>query len=157
MRFTRARDLVIAGVLTAVVVTFVLVVDYGSLPRLPGLAGGTLFVLALVEFGFAQSLRPRIARKPGTDPVPALTAARLLALAKASSLLGSIMSGAWIAVLIYTVPRRAQVIAAAGDTTSALIGLVSAAALVAAALWLEHSCRAPEDRDRRDDSQAHSN
>ena len=35
----------------------------------------------------------------------------------------------------------------AHDTTSAVVALVSGAALIAAALWLEYCCRAPEDPD----------
>jgi hypothetical protein len=46
-------------------------------------------------------------------------------------------------------PRRASIVAAAGDTTSSVIGLVSAAALIAAGLWLEYCCRAPDDPNGR--------
>lgn len=151
MKFTRTRDLVVTGVVVAVLVNLLLLLDYDALPPLPTFAGATLLVLAVVEAVFAQSLRARLAGKEGTKPVPALVAARAVALAKASSLLGAIMSGAWIGVLVYVVPRRAQLITGAGDTNSAFIGLVSAAALIAAGLWLEHCCRAPEDRDDRDD------
>jgi hypothetical protein len=42
--------------------------------------------------------------------------------------------------------------AAAGeDRTTALVGLVGSAALVAAALWLEHSCKTP-DPPQQDDN-----
>jgi len=68
-------------------------------------------------------------------------------LAKASSLLGAIMAGAALGAFVYLVPKRAQLIVAAHDTTSAVVALVSGAALIAAALWLEYSCRAPEDPD----------
>jgi hypothetical protein len=61
------------------------------------------------------------------------------------------MVGAWLGVLVYVLPKRADVISASGDTNTSIIGLVSAAALIAAGLWLEHSCRAPEDRDDPDD------
>ncbi|HYS39280.1 MAG TPA: DUF3180 domain-containing protein [Pseudonocardiaceae bacterium] len=147
MRFTRARDLVLAGVITAVVVNVLLLIGYDSLPPLPTLAGGTLLVLAVIELAFAIVLRPRLARKPGTRPVPALQAVRVVALAKASSLLGSIMAGAALGALVYVLPKRAQLTVAANDTTSAVVALVSAAALIAAALWLEYCCRAPEDPD----------
>jgi hypothetical protein len=49
--------------------------------------------------------------------------------------------------LVYVLPKRAQLTVAANDTTSAVVALVSAAALIAAALWLEYCCRAPEDPD----------
>jgi hypothetical protein len=151
VRFTRARDLVVTGVIVAILVNLLLLVDYDALPPLPILAGVSLLLLAIVELVFAQSLRARLGGKEGTKPVPALLAARALALAKASSLLGAIMAGAWLGVLVYVVPKRAEMISAAGDTNSSAVGLVSAAALIAAALWLEHNCRAPQDRDDRDD------
>lgn len=151
MRFTRTRDLVITGVVVAVLVNLLLILDYESLPPLPLAAGASLAVLAVVELVFAQSLRSRLAGKEGTKPVPPLLAARAVALAKASSLLGAIMAGAWLGVLVYVLPKRSAMISAAGDTNSSVVGLVSAAALIAAGLWLEHSCRAPHDRDGKDD------
>lgn len=151
MKFTRTRDLVVTGVVVGVLVNLLLMLDYESLPPLPVLAGASLLALAVVELVFAQSLRARLAGKDGTKPVPPLLAARALALAKASSLLGAIMAGAWLGVLVYVLPKRADIVSAAGDTNSSVVGLVSAAALIAAALWLEHNCRAPQDRDDQGD------
>jgi hypothetical protein len=142
---------VLAGVVVAVLANLLLVFAYDAVPPLPALAGGTLGVLAVLELGYTVSLRPRLARKPGTRPVPPLVAVRVVALAKASSMLGAIMTGGWLGVLVYVLPKRSEVVAAAGDTTSSVVGLVSAAALIASALWLEYSCRAPDDSDRRDD------
>jgi hypothetical protein len=151
VRLTRARDLIAAGVVVAVVANLLLLLAYDAVPPLPAPAGATLAVLAVLELVFTLTLRPRLARKPDTRPVPPLVAVRVVALAKASSLLGAIMVGAWLGVLVYVLPKRAVVVAAAGDTTSAVVGLISAAGLIAAALWLEYSCRAPDDSDRRDD------
>lgn len=152
MRFTRARDLATAGVFTAVVVYLAIRLLYGKLPPLPTFAGVTLAVLAVVEATLGSSLRARIRRmydgKPGAGkPLQPLTAARAVALAKASSLLGAIMLGAWLGVLGYLLPRRTELSAAADDLPSAIIGAVCAAALIAAALWLEYCCRAPRDQD----------
>jgi Protein of unknown function (DUF3180) len=147
VRFTRARDLVLVGVIAAVLANLLLLVGYDSLPPLPTLAGGTLFVLAVLELVSALVLRPRLAHKPGTRPVPPLQAVRVVALAKASSLLGAIIAGAALGALVYVVPKRVQLVVAAHDTTSAVVALVSGAALIAAALWLEYCCRAPEDRE----------
>jgi hypothetical protein len=154
MTFTRPRDLVITGAVVAVLVGLLMVLSYDSLPPLPRLAGATLLVLAVIELFFAQSLRARLAGKRDTKPVPPLVAARALALAKASSLLGAIMAGAWLGVLVYVLPKRADLISAAGDTNTSIIGLVSAAALIAAGLWLEHSCRAPEDKEDSNDARS---
>lgn len=152
MRFTRARDLATAGVFTAVVVYLAIRLLYGELPPLPTFAGVTLLVLAVVEAALGASLRGRIRRMvegklDGGRPLQPLTAARAVALAKASSLLGAIMLGAWLGVLGYLLPRRGELAAAADDVPSAIIGAVCAAALIAAALWLEYCCRAPHDQD----------
>jgi hypothetical protein len=48
-------------------------------------------------------------------------------------------------VLAYVLPLRSELASAASDTITASIGAVCAAALVAAALWLEHCCRTPDD------------
>jgi hypothetical protein len=147
MRFTRTRDLVIAGVVAAILVNLFLRLDYDSLPPLPFLAGATFAVIAVVETWFAFSIRARINGKPGTTPIRALTAVRAVALAKASSLIGAFMAGAWLGVLVYVVPLANQISVAAGDTRAGIVGIVSAAGLIAAGLWLEHCCRTPKDPD----------
>lgn len=149
MHFTRARDLVVAGLVTAVLVYLLVRVLYGQLPPLPTFAGVTLLVLAIVEGALGVSLRSRI-RNPGAGrPLQPLTAARSVALAKASSMLGSIMLGAWFGVLAYVLPRRAEITAAADDVPSTVVGVVCSAILIAAALWLEWCCRTPRDQDNQ--------
>jgi hypothetical protein len=146
VRFTRPRDLAVAGLLAAIVLYLVMQTAYGSLPPLPTLAGVTLVVVAIVDVVLGFSLRSRI-RGKGTRPVEALTAARAVALAKASSMLGAIMLGAWLGVLVYVLPKRSDIVAAANDTTSSVIGLFCAAALIGAGLWLEHCLRTPDEPD----------
>jgi hypothetical protein len=92
-------------------------------------------------------LHRRIRRRPGARPVDALSAARAVALAKASALAGALVGGAWCGVLAYVLPRRTQVAAAASDTVAAVVGIVGAVVLVAAALGLEWCCRTPDDQD----------
>ncbi|MEU6128671.1 DUF3180 domain-containing protein [Saccharopolyspora sp. NPDC047091] len=145
MQFTPARQLVVAALVAAVLAYVGASLAYGGLPRLPALAGATLLLIAVVDVLLAVTLRPRIKRKPGTEPVDALPAARAVALAKASSLVGSIMGGVWGGLLGYLLPIRDSVQAAGEDTTAAVVGLISAAALVAAGLWLESSLRNPDD------------
>jgi hypothetical protein len=149
MHFTRARDLVVTGLLAAGIVFLLMQVAYGDLPPLPTFAGVTLLVLGVVEVALGASLRSRIRKPEGGRPVQALTAARAVALAKASSLLGAIMLGAWLGILVYLMPRRAEVAAAADDLPSAVVGLGCAAALIAAALYLEWCCRTPRDQDNQ--------
>ncbi|MGH3495687.1 MAG: DUF3180 domain-containing protein [Sciscionella sp.] len=144
MKYTRARDLILVAVIAGVVVSLLLQWTYSALPKLPRLAGTTLLVIAIIEFVLTLALRPRFQRKPDTTPVPPLTAVRVVAVAKASSLLGAIMFGAWGGVLGYVLPRNGIFRAAGQDTTSGVLGIVCAAALVGAALWLEYICRAPD-------------
>jgi hypothetical protein len=142
--FTRARDLVTAGAVAAVLVNLLLQLAYGELPTFPQLAGTTLLAFAVAEVVLGTTLRARIQQRPGARPVQALTAAKAVVLAKASSLAGAITGGAWLGVLGYVLPLRSLLQSAASDTVTAVIGAVCAGALVAAALWLEHCCRTPE-------------
>jgi branched-subunit amino acid ABC-type transport system permease component len=112
---------------------------------LPQPAGTTLLIFAIAEVLLGNTLRARIQQRPGSRPVQALTAAKAVVLAKASSLAGAITGGAWLGVLGYVLPRRSELASAASDTVTASLGAVCAAALVAAALWLEHCCRTPSD------------
>lgn len=147
MTFTRARDLITAGVVAAVLVNLLLQLAYGELPTFPQLAGTTLLAFAVAEVVLGTTLRARIQRRPGARPVQALTAAKAVVLAKASSLAGAITGGAWLGVLGYVLPLRSQLQSAAADTVTAVVGAVCAGALVAAALWLEHCCRTPGGPD----------
>jgi hypothetical protein len=126
---------------------------YATLPPLPTPAGVTLLVLAAIEAGLAYVLKARIERKPGTRPVEPLMAARAVALAKASALAGAVMAGLWAGFLCFVLARRTELAAAEADTPGAVLGLLCALALVAAALWLEHSCRTPPDADEQDPHQ----
>lgn len=150
MRFTRPRDLATIAIIALMLVHLLLRLAYDSLPPLPLLAGSTLFVIAVVEVVLAFSLRSRIQRRQGARPVQPLTAARAVALAKASSVLGALMFGAWTGLLIYTIPVHDEFSAAGNDLLAAAIGMVSAVALTAAALWLEHCCKTPTETPGKD-------
>jgi hypothetical protein len=145
MTFTKPRQLIGAGLIAAVVVFLGARVTYGELPPLPLLAGATLLLIAVVDVVLALNMRPRVKHRPGTEPVDSLTAARAVALAKASSMAGAIMAGVWIGLLTYLTPLLGTVEAARTDTIAAVIGLISAAALIAAGLWLENSLRNPDE------------
>lgn len=145
MTFTRARDLATAAAIAAVLVNLLLRLSYGDLPTLPQPAGTTLLIFAIAEVVLGNTLRARIQQRPGARPVQALTAAKAVVLAKASSLAGAITGGAWLGVLGYVLPLRSELGSAASDTVTASLGAVCSAALVAAALWLEHCCRTPDD------------
>ncbi|UJW34678.1 DUF3180 domain-containing protein [Saccharothrix sp. AJ9571] len=144
MHFTRPRELVLAGLIGLVLGFGLFELFYGELPRFPLLAGLPLLILAVIEVILGVTLRNRIRAGRVLD---AIGIARAVALAKASSLLGSLMLGAWLGALAYLVPRGGELAAAADDTPGAAVGALCAAVLIGAALWLEHCCRAPEPRD----------
>jgi hypothetical protein len=151
MTFTSPKQLTAVGLGIAVLAYFGARVGYGSLPPLPVLAGATLLLVAVIDMVLALTMGPRAQRKPGTEPLEALTAARAVALAKASSAAGAIMAGLWLGFLAYLLPLRAVVEAARSDTTASLVGLVSAVALIGAGLWLENALRNPDEPDELDD------
>lgn len=152
MTATRVRDLVAIAVVTGALSWVAVRRWYGVIPELNWFVPISLAVLAVVELIAGRELRARIRRRRGAAPVNPLVAARLLALAKASSLVGAGMTGVWAGLMIYVVPRLDFLAAAYGDTVTSSVGVVSSAGLAASALWLEHCCRTPdppdEDRDR---------
>ncbi|HZZ51076.1 MAG TPA: DUF3180 domain-containing protein [Pseudonocardia sp.] len=121
--------------------------SYAGLPPLPTLSGVPLLVLAGVEVAIGVQVKARIERKPGTLPIQPLMAARAVALAKASALAGAILGGLWGGFGCFVLIRSSQIEAARDDVPGAVIGVVCAAALAGAALWLEHCCRTPSDSD----------
>jgi hypothetical protein len=155
---TRIRDLAGYAIAVAVITWIALRRWYGDLPGLNWFVPLSLLLLAMAETLAANQLRDRIRRRPGALPVQPLVAARMLALAKASAVVAAFVLGIWAGLLLYTVPRLDQLAAAGGDTRTGVVGVVAASALVAAALWLEYSCRAPtppdSDRPTRPDGSA---
>src|SRR5438132_11140985 len=79
MHFTRPRELLAAALIGLVLAYLLFQVAYGSIPRLPTLAGVTLLALAVLELTLAFSVRNRI--RAGRV-VAALAIARAVALAK---------------------------------------------------------------------------
>lgn len=154
MTFTRLRDLAILGAVVALLSWIVIRQVYGDLPPLRPVLPISLVVLAVAEGVYGRRLQARIARKQGTIPVQPLVAARAVALAKASSLVGAAATGFWAGLLLHTVPNVNYLAAASSDTRTGIIGVVCGLLLVGGALWLEHCCRAPRRPD--EESRAHS-
>jgi predicted outer membrane lipoprotein len=145
VKATRPRDLFAVGLVVAVLAALVIRLSYGSLPPIPVLAGAPFGVLGIAEAIAGNALRARIRRRPGSEPVQPLVAARAVVVAKASALAGAIMAGVWAGLLVHVVPQAGDITAAAGDSLSGAVALACALGLVAGALWLEHCCRAPDD------------
>ncbi|GAA2063209.1 DUF3180 domain-containing protein [Williamsia deligens] len=144
---TRVRDLLGVAAVTGVVVWLLVRVDYGQLPPLPLLAGIVLYALALLEAVIAVIVRTRVAGRqvgPANGQLHPLTVARVLALAKASALLGALAVGVWAGLLVYLL-SLSDSSAADHDRPAAIVGLIGGVVLAAAAVWLEYCCRTPDD------------
>jgi len=144
---TRLRDLVGYALGVALLVWLALRQWYGELPRLGWFVPLSLALLGLAELMAAGQLRARIRQRPGAPPVQPLVAARSLALAKASAVVGAVMTGAWTGLLAYTLPRLRFLAAAGPDARTGAVGVAAAVFLVVAALWLEYCCRTPAPPD----------
>ncbi|MFE3026711.1 DUF3180 domain-containing protein [Nocardia tengchongensis] len=145
MKPTRVLDLC-ANVLLAAVVAWVATnLAYSSFPPISVFSGASLLPVALLEVVLAFVIRQRKDNHgigPGSGQLHPITAARAVALAKASAQVGSLVGGIWLGFLVW-LAMHSDLRAASADTPGAIVGLVGGAALVAAALWLEYCCRAP--------------
>ncbi|MEH0841378.1 DUF3180 domain-containing protein [Micromonospora sp. CPCC 205711] len=146
---TRISTLVVAA-LAAAALAWLLISSlyYSGIPRLPWLPVVTLAALAVLEAYAAVNTRNRIERRPGRDPVNPLMVARFVVLAKASALAGAIFTGFYAGLTGWLFVERTN--AAIEDRPAAGAGVLASLALVAAALWLERSCRVPEQEDDED-------
>jgi hypothetical protein len=140
MRPTRLRTLLLTALLTGLVAYAFVRRDYSSIPPLPWTASLSAFLLAAAETYLAPSVRARLAGRPGTRPIMPLLVARIAALAKASSVLGALLLGAWAGAAAYLLSNT-ELDFARRDTPRAIVGAATALALVAAALRLENVCR----------------
>lgn len=150
MKPTRIRDLLALAVLAAVAAWLLARGLYGTLPPIPVYAGASLYPVAIVEVVLAFVIRSRVGKHEigdGPHQLHPITAARAVALAKASALVGAASAGIWAGFLLYLVPQRPVLQAAVEDSAGVIVGLLAGVALAGAALWLEHCCRTPEDPD----------
>ena len=121
-------------------------------PLMPWSAIPTLLLLAFAEAFTAGRTARRIRREPGTEPIEPLSAARLVALAKASALFASLATG-FFAGMALSVSDRLELPSHREVFLTALGTAFAAGLLLAAALYLEYACRVPEDDDEdRDDT-----
>jgi hypothetical protein len=160
----RRRDLLVLAVGLAVASWLMVRAWYGDLPALDWWLPTPLAVLAVAEALGARTLRARLSalrearagRGPtgreaaALRPVEPMLVARLAVLAQASAYVGAVVGGIWAGVLLHVAPAVGRLQAAAGDTVTGVIGVLSAAALVAAALRLENACRVPPDEQDED-------
>ncbi|MEV6341754.1 DUF3180 domain-containing protein [Actinoplanes sp. NPDC051851] len=148
LRPTSISALVVAALAGAAVGWLLISYSFYSLTPLPWTAAVVLAALAIAEGYLAQNTTARIQRRPGHPRVNPLAVARYAALAKASSLVGALTAGFSAGLLAWLVVEPTD--AAKSDIPTVGTTLVTAAALIGAALWLERSCRVPDDPDRQD-------
>jgi Protein of unknown function (DUF3180) len=126
---------------------------YGSVPQLPVYAPVTLVLLAVTELGMAKVVSDRLAHRldrrgrPRGRPLHPMQVARAAVLAKASSVTGAVLLGAYGGLFAWTLPRRGELAVAGSDAVVSGLTALAALALVVSALVLERACRTPDDRD----------
>ncbi len=153
---TRPGTLIGIFVVGAVIGWLVTSATFTSQPLLPFTAVPALAALALAETAVARSVHYRLTgRRPGAKPLAPISVARLVALAKASSAAAAALGGLAAGYLIYVL-RELDKSVPARDARVAGVTLAAALALVAAALYLEHCCRAPKPPDDSDDESRRS-
>lgn len=145
---TRVLDLVVTVLVAALATWIVTRVAYGRFPPISVFAGASLYPVAAIEVALAFVIRQRVQDDrigAGYRQLHPITVARAVALAKASVQVGAVVSGIWLGFLFWVFPQRGELRAAAADAPSAVVGLLAGVSLLAAALWLEYCCRAPDD------------
>jgi hypothetical protein len=149
---TQLRTLLLVAVVCAAITRALLTVLYSKLPPLAWTFVPALLIAAVAEAWTGRDLRVRITGGDGYKPAPPLFVARMVALAKASSQVAALIAGVAAGFCIYlsgmlneTTPRSDMIISA--------VTFGASIALVAAALYLENSCRVPKrpNHDRDDE------
>jgi hypothetical protein len=153
VRPTRVGTLVAVALAAAGLAYLAVAALYGSLPSPPPSAAVTLVLLALAELALAKVVRDRVqhrldaAGRPPRRALHPVQVARAAALAKASSLTGAVVLGAYAGLFAWTAPRTDVLAAAADDAPVAAVTALAGLALVVCALLLERACRVPDPPD----------
>jgi hypothetical protein len=166
---TRPATLAVAALATTALSWIGISNFWNQLPTLPWLPPLTLIGLATFEAFEALATKNRIDRKSGAAPVQPLIVARYAVLAKASALAGALFGGLYIGLASWLLSQRGVLSKASDNLPQALLGVAGSILFVAAAIWLERSCRIPpappdseqqprpgrlDDIDRAEDDQA---
>ena len=119
---------------------------YGDLVTLPRGAALTAGVIALFELGLGRVVGKAVRGERRGRPMHPLQVARAAALAKASSVAGSVLTGFYGGFFLWAV-RRTELRAARHDAWVSGWSALACALLLVAALLLERACRTPRSRD----------
>lgn len=145
---TRKRDLAVAAMAAAAVAYVLIHQIYRWFPPITLWTGLWLLAVAVAEGGWGRYVRSKISAGEvgvGGGQLHPLAVARTLWIAKASAWMGALVLGWWLGVVLYLLPERDWLRVAERDTPGAAVAVLSALALVIAALWLQHCCEKPEE------------
>ena len=155
MKPTRIPLLLLVLLLTAAMGYLIAETSYSDLPPLPPLAPVSLGLLALVEGLMAAVVRSKVrGRRPSGRPMHPLQIARAAVLAKASSLGGAVVGGAYGGIFVWTFARRGDVATYGDDARVSGLAALAAIVLIGTALLLERACRTPSPPS--DDTKEHA-
>jgi hypothetical protein len=139
---TRPWTLLVVAAVCALAAWLIVRATFSSLPTLPWTAAPAMLLLAAAEVVSGRNLRARIRGRRGGRPLAPIAVVRMAALAKASSVGAAAFGGLAAGFFIYTLGML-SVTVPRNDAINAGTTVAAAAILVAAALYLERSCRAP--------------
>jgi len=145
VRPTRWYILVIIGMVAGGASYLITRSNYSDLPSPTLYAQISLVVLALAEGYTASVTKARLAGRPGTRPIDPILVARFVALAKASSIVGALATGAYSGFLGWVVQIDSTT--AHTDVRTAVVGIAAGLLLVGGALALEWVGRLPDEED----------
>lgn len=148
MRRTTLADLIGPFVAVVVIGYVLLRFTYDSLPPVGYGIGVPLLFLAVIEFLLARRVRAAVGHDPEAKLMAAIAIARLVALGKASALVGAGLLGAVAALLLRVGPDAGRVRAASNDLRVGIVLFAVCALLLAAGLVLERAGIDPGRRDR---------
>jgi hypothetical protein len=145
MRPTRWYVLVAIVVVAGAAAYLVTRARYDSLPVPTLYAQISLVILAFTEAYTASVTKARLEGRPGTRPIDPIFVARLVALAKASSVVGALAVGGYAGFLGWVAQLTST--GAHTDVRTASVGIGAGVVLIAGALYLEWVGRVPEDEE----------
>lgn len=131
---------------------------YGTLPGVPLAAPIVLGVIAAVLLATALSMRSRLKaqreRRPGAKGVEPLMAARAVVFGQASALVAALVAGMYGGVGVFLLTDSLDIPARRDQAWYAGFSVLAGVAVIAAALFLEHVLKLPEDDDQAPESTA---
>lgn len=128
-----------------------------SLPSVPVAAPIVLAVIATVLLATALSLRARLKaqreRVPGAKGVEPMMAARAVVFGQASALVAALVAGMYAGTGLFLLLNDLDMPSRREQALYAGVSVLTGAAVVAAAVFLERVCKLPDD-DENDDASA---